>query len=169
MANIKALVVFLGLTILTCCEKEDRISLEDQKLYFEFRYINYAWGFQYLHWVIDYQGKVLLNTTNNSIITISANDIRYGNACFDSVIYKVDPKELDHYINLLPSASKGRIRCEDRHRADFGGNEFNAFYRDRTVLLSSMSDIQDCTNRNNKAAEIDRWLKDLHNTIFSNK
>jgi hypothetical protein len=122
-----------------------------------------------MHWVIDNKGNVLLNTSHDSIIRINANDIKYGNAFFDSVIYKVDLKELNHYIDLIPFASRGKIRCEDQNRADFGGNEYNAFYQDRIVLLSSKSDIEDCSNKSNDAAKIDKWLKGLQYKIYSKK
>ncbi len=167
MNFLKALIVFVVLTILTSCEKEDRVKFDDQYLYFEYCAINYAWGFQYLHWVINKYGYVLANTKNDSIIQINENDIKYGNACFDSALYKVDRKELEDYINLIHSASRGKIKCEERNRADFGGILFSAFYRDKTILLSSMSDIEDCTNNNNDAVKIDKWLKELQYKIYS--
>jgi hypothetical protein len=164
---IRAIAVIATITGLIACEKDDRIKFDDQSLYFEHNAINYAWGFAYLHWVIDSQGNVQINRCTDSIIRINENDIKNGNACFDSVIYKVDLKELRYYINLIPSASRGNIKCEDRDRADFGGTEFNAFYRDKIILLSSMSDIEDCTNNNNDAVKIDKWLKELHYKIYS--
>jgi hypothetical protein len=167
MKRLKGIIAFIALTILMSCEIEDRTKFEDQKLYFEFFAINYAWGFQYLHWVIDNNGNVLLNTSTDSIIVINSHDIKYGNANFDSMIYKVDQKELDHYINLIPYASWGKIKCEERNRADFGGNEYNAFYHDRVILLSSTSDIEDCLNKNYNAIMIDCWLKELQIKIFS--
>ncbi len=167
MNSLKSILVFTALTTLISCEQEDRVKLDIQYLYFEYVAINYAWGLQYVHWVIERNGNVLANTKNDSIIQITERDIKYGNTCFDSVIYKVNRKELENYINLIPSASRGKIKCEDRNRADFGGISFSAFYRDKTILLSSMSDIEDCTNRNNNAAEIEHWLKELHNNIYS--
>ena len=161
----KTLTVIVFFTIILACEKENRIKLEEQDLYFEYCAINYAWGFQYLHWVIDRKGNVLVNSHTDSIIQINENDIKYGNPCFDSTIYTVDRIELDRYIDLIPSASRGKIRCEDRDRADFGGISFSAFYRDKVILLSSMSDIEDCTNNNNNAVKIDKWLTELHYKI----
>jgi hypothetical protein len=164
---IRAIAVIATITGLIACEKDDRIKFDDQTLYFEYVAINYAWGFQYLHWVIDRNGYVLANTNTDSIIQINENDIKYGNACFDSALYKVDRKELEDYINLIHSASRGKIKCEERNRADFGGISFSAFYRDKTILLSSMSDIEDCTNNNNDAAKIDKWLNELQYKIYS--
>jgi hypothetical protein len=164
---IRAITVIAIVTGLIACEKDDRIKFDDQSLYFEHNTINYAWGFAYLHWVIDSEGNVQINRSTDSIIRINENDIKNGNACFDSVIYKVDLKELRYYINLIPSASRGKIKCEDRDRADFGGTEFNAFYRDKIILLSSMSDLEDCSNRNSNAVEIDNWLKKINLEIFT--
>jgi hypothetical protein len=167
MNVMKTFAAIVALSVLFACDKDDRIKLDDQILYFEYCAINYAWGFQYSHWVIDRNGNVLANTNTDSIIQINENDIKYGNASFDSALYKVDRKELEHYINLIPSASRGKIKCEDQQRADFGGISFSAFYRDKTILLSSMSDIEDCTNNNNDAVKIDKWLNELQYKIYS--
>jgi len=169
MNGIKALAIIMAITVLVACEKDDRVKLDDQNLYFEYVAINYAWGFQYLHWVIDREGNVLVNPNADSIIQINENDIKNGIACFDSVLYKVDRKVLDYYINLIPSASKGKIKCEDQNRADFGGISFSAFYRDKIILISSESDLEDCTNKNLEAIKIDNWLKKIHYKIYSKK
>ena len=101
MNSLKSIIVFATLAVLISCEKEDRVKLDDQNLYFEYVAINYAWGFQYIHWVIDRNGNVMVITKNDSIIQITESDIKYGNTCFDSVIYKVDRKELGNYIDLI--------------------------------------------------------------------
>ena len=83
------------------------------------------------------------------------------------MIYNVGIDELNQYIDHIPLAAKGKIVCEDRHRADFGGTGFNCFYCVKIILLSSMSDIEDCSNKNRKAIKIDDWLKDIHRKIYS--
>lgn len=163
---IKAITVVATLIGLLACEKENCTRFKDQDIYFEHYAINYAWGLSYVHWVIDGEGNVRINCKADSIIWINENEINESIFSFDSVIYKVDLKELRYYINFIPSASKGKIRCDDRDRADFGGIVYNAFYLDNIVLLSSMSDIEDCSNKNYDAIKIDNWLKKIHYEIY---
>ena len=92
------------------------------------------------------------------MIWINENDINETARAFDSVIYKVELSELYSYVDLIPFAAEGQISCSEEHRADLGGIVFNAFYKDKTVLLSSMSDIEDCCNLDTGAIYIVDWL-----------
>jgi hypothetical protein len=167
MKRLEFIIKLVAISILSglvTCEKE---TSNNQNIYFEYYYINYAWGLQYLHWVIDNEGNVLISRNVDSIIWIKEDGIDKYISFFDSVVYKVDLKELIYYIDLIPSAAKGQIICEDRNRADFGGTVFNCFYNDKVILLSSMSDIEDCSNKNMDAIRIDNWLKNIHTKIYS--
>ena len=151
------------------CEKLDKDNLYDQSIYFEYYSINQAWGQQYSHWIIDNQGNVLGHHKTDSLIWIDENNINETASAFDSVIYKIELSELRSYVDLIPIASKGQISCSEAHRADFGGIVYNAFYNDKTILLSSMSDIEDCYNLDPRAVYIADWLKSIQNNTSSDK
>jgi len=62
MRNIRLLFI-LGLMIfsLTNCEKDNDgtdISMTNQRIYFQYDYINFAWGYQHSGWLIDSSGNV---------------------------------------------------------------------------------------------------------------
>ena len=156
--------------LLISCEKD---SNDDHKVYFEHYAINYAWGFSYVHWIIDNEGNVLTNRKNDSFISFSDN-LSYAKILFDSVIYKIDKQELEQYVALIEPASKGELDSIPRSRADFGGTVFNCFLYNninnsyKTILLSQMSDVMDIINTDSSAKKIDKWLIDIHQKIYSN-
>jgi len=137
--------------------------------------INYAWGINYTHWIIDDMGNVRINRKRDSIVWIKSSDLNNYVNYFDSIIYKVDKAELTQYINLIESASKGKVDTTIQHRADFGGIEYNCYWYDksknvyRTVALSNMSDNYDLKNTDNNAILIDTWLKGLNPKAYFKK
>ncbi len=167
------LISIISIFSMTSCEKENEKDETVQEIYFEHYAINYAWGLSYVHWIIDNQGNVRVNKTQDSIIWISPDKLNEYVEMFDTVIFKVDKNELEYYINLIPDAAKGEMSQIKQNRADFGGIVFNCFMRGndsyKIVLLSEMSDVMDKTNLDTNAAKIDKWLKDLHAQIYSNE
>lgn len=100
------------------------------------------------------------------IIIASCQKGRNHEVCsVHSIIYQAELDELHSYVNLIPSAAGGQILCEDKHRADFGSYAFNSFYNDQIILLSSMSDIEDCSNYDSAAVKIVEWLEGINNNI----
>lgn len=168
MESIRSLVVLSAIATLVvfgACEKEEYESIRNQSIYFEYYYINNAWGLQYSHWIIDGEGNVRINQKAEPIIWIDEDNIEATIQSFDSVIYQVDLAELQSYIKLIPDVAKGNIRCVDKNRADFGGFVFNSFYRDRIILLNSMNDLKDCSNLEPAAIEIVEWLEGINKEI----
>lgn len=158
--------------ILISCEKN---SNNDHRIYFEHDAINYAWGFSYVHWIIDDEGNVLTNRDNDSFIDLSYNGLSYAKVLFDSTIYQIDKQEFEQYVALIEPASKGNMDSIPQYRADFGGTAFNCFLYDNTnnlyttILLSYMSDVMDIFNTDSSAIKIDNWLKSIHQKIYFNK
>jgi hypothetical protein len=164
---MECILLIAAITILISCEKENNLDLTEQSAYFEHYSINYAWGLSYVHWIIDNKGYVRVNHKLDSIIWINDDEIDKSICLFDSVIFQVELNELKHYINLIPSVSKGQTVCHDRNRADFGEVVFNCFFNDKIVLISSMTDLEDCYNSNTKAIYVDNWLKNIDAKINS--
>lgn len=50
-------MLLLLAVFLVACEKLEYDAPEDQPLYFEYHYINHAWGFQENGWLIDHEGN----------------------------------------------------------------------------------------------------------------
>ncbi len=179
MNFIKTSIAAILILVLSACTKK-YIEIyppasQVQKIYFEHYVINYAWGLNYLHWVIDNEGKVRINHKRDSIIWINEKELNTYITKFDSVVYQVDKNELNKYVALIESAATGRIDSIQMHRADFGSTGYNCFWYNKTtksyssILLSMMSDPMDKTNMNTHAAEIDNWLKQVQTKAFYKK
>lgn len=164
--------IVLIITICVSCENEN-ISYQRQEIYFEHYAINLAWGLSYSHWIIDDEGNVRVNKIQDSIIWINPENMNDYVERFDSVILQVDNDQLDYYIELISSATAGKIIEEPQERRDFGATVFNCYSYDKSldayeiVLLSEMSDLIDKVNTDSSAIEIDQWLKELHKEIYS--
>lgn len=158
--------------LLIACEKKG--NEEQHRIYFEHYAINYAWGFSYVHWVIDDEGNVRTNHKKESDVILNSNNINSATIVFDSIIYKIDKNELDHHTSLILFAAKGQIDSTIQTRADFGNTVFNCFwYKEKTniyatIILSQMSDKLDKINVDSNAVKIDKWLKEIHSKIYSN-
>jgi hypothetical protein len=166
------LILILSSLLLLSCEK--KASEEQHRVYFEHYAINYAWGFSYVHWVIDDEGNVRTLHKKDSDIQLNSNNINSATTVFDSIIYKIDKNELEQYVALILPAAKGVIDSTAQSRADFGTLVFNCFwYKEMTptystILLSQMSDNLDKINVDSNAVKIVNWLKGIHSKIYSN-
>jgi hypothetical protein len=161
-----ATIILPLLIMVNACEKHNSNTY---KITFEHYAINYAWGFQYVHWIIDNDGNVRIHHKPDSIIWLNEDNLDEKITSFDSVIYTIDSEEFNTFLALIPSAAQENKSCIEQHRADFGTTVFNAICRDKIILLSSMSDIEDCINNNSSAIQIENWLKTIHATIYSKK
>ena len=169
-----SLYVFI-LFVFFACKKKDNPETPAQKIYFEHYVINYAWGLNYIHWIIDDLGNVKINRKKDSIIWIKSSNLNNGLNNFDSIIYKVDKNELTANIKLIEAASKGKVDSIVQHRADFGSTAYNCYWYDkskntfRTVILSNLTDTFDQLNTDSSAILINIWLNGLNSKINSKK
>ena len=174
LLKLSSLSLLIILALISC-KKKDIPQPPTQKIYFEHYVINYAWGLSYTHWIIDDMGNVRVNCKKDSIVWINSSQLNNSLNYFDSTIYKVDKSELTQYVNLIESASKGKIDSTVQHRADFGSSVYNCYWYNKSqnlysaVTLSEMSDNIDLSNTDNNAILIDTWLKGLNSKIYSKK
>ncbi len=124
-----------------------------------------TWGFQYEHWIIDYKGQVRVINQADAIVSINENNINEAYKLFDAVIYEVDPDDFKKNSNLILELKDGTIFCEEQNGADFGVIAYNSFYGNQKVLLSSISDIEDCLNQHPVRQQIVSWLESVNDSI----
>lgn len=166
---MKHILLFVALCILVCsCEKQDERTPE---IYFEHYYINYAWGTNYQHWIINDEGTVL-TFRKNAVPSKNNPDMNSIAIPFDSVIYNIDKSELANYTSLIKQASEGRLDSIVMHRADFGTTGFYCYVNggdkeNSRIVLSVMSDPLDIINQDASAVKIDNWLKDINMRIIN--
>ena len=169
--TIKILCLFILSILLFSCQN-DETSEENPEIYFEKFSINYAWGLNYNHWIIDNEGNVRVNKERDSIIWIDTDNLNSYKEMFDSIVFKVDKSELEEYVALISKAAKGKVVETKQNRADFGSVGFNCFTKNnhnyKTVVLTEMSDLLDKKNLSTEAEKIAIWLKELNLKMNSN-
>lgn len=154
------------------CEKDVYDAPEDQPVYFEYHFINYAWGYQDFGWLIDGEGKIRsyehpdgynLGTHGNYL---SLEQLEYNLEQADSIIGEISRSVLDKKKDLIPAAAEGEIEDFQRHGADMGLGVFSCYLYDpvedayQYVMLSTSGDHQ-ANNLAREAEKLVDWLKGL--------
>lgn len=164
----------LGLVLLCClaCEKDRYDAPEEQPVYFEYHFINHAWGYQDFGWLVDSEGNIRAfehpdgyNLASHGDI-LSLEQLEYNLAQADSIIEEISKSELEKKQDLIPGAAEGEISDFQRHGADMGMGVFSCYKYDpqedayQYVLLSASGDHQQF-NRSTEAEKLVKWLKGL--------
>jgi hypothetical protein len=180
MKNGRYLFIF-GIMIfsLTRCEKnEDDPYIPDnnQRIIFQCEYINYAWGYQHVGWIIDSSGSVYCYNNpevwyyTDSLGLINSTEMDSNLLRTDSICYKIDKVELTSKIALIKKASKGNISEQVNEMFDAGATTFYTYIYDeetksyKQILLKQTGDWR-IDNTSTEAVELYEWLSKLFNQI----
>ena len=165
--------IIMGLTLLIgACKKEQYLAPEDQPVYFEYHFTNFAWGVQDFGWLIDRDGKIWSfefpdgyhTAIHGDYLSLEQLEDNLGQA--DSLIGDVDVKELDKKVKWIQGASGGELTKIHRRGADAGLGVYACYKYDPSVeayqfiLLSADGDYQQY-NRSPDAEKLTDWLKEL--------
>ena len=165
--------IIIGLTLLMgACKKEVYIAPEDQPVYFEYHFANFAWGVQDFGWLLDRHGTIRrfeLPEEYNSVIHgdyLSLEQLEDNLGQADSVVGEVNATKLERKIRLIEGASEGEITKVHRQGADWGLGVYGCFKYNlemqayQYILLSADGDHQQY-NRSPDAEKLADWLKEL--------
>ncbi len=158
--------------LLMACEKEGYVAPEDQPVYFEYHYVNFAWGHQDHGWLIDSEGNIRRfefpesyhAVTHGDYLSLEQLEHNLGQA--DSVIGDVDIKEFEKRVKWIQGASGGEITNIHMQGADMGLGVFACYKYNpmeeayQFILLSADGDYQQY-NRSPDAEKLVEWLKEL--------
>lgn len=180
MKKIWILSIFgLSVLFLTNCNKDnDDIELLEieQRIYFQYNYINHAWGYQHSGWLIDSSGNVYCyNKPENwqhgdSSGFISASEMDSNILETDSICYRVDKEILSDKIELIYKASKGDISEPIHEMYDSGGAAYSTFIFDensktyKKILLKQTGDFR-IDNSSPESVELYKWLDSVNDLI----
>jgi hypothetical protein len=143
-----------------------------QPIYFEYHYINYAWGYQERGWLIDKDGNVRsFESPDNyrlpdSTGYLSLADLEYNLGLSDSIIATIDKEELEEYIAYIPKAAEGETGKSNNIAADAGSSVLSCYLYDpetkkyRYVFLAQSGDWEQFNN-SSEAEIIVEWLRDF--------
>jgi hypothetical protein len=168
----KLLLTMMGVILLVGCEKEPCGcgNFEEQPVYFEYHYMNHAWGFQENGWLIDGAGIVKGFEypedfrRPDSTGLINYQDLVLNLRQTDTVLHHIDREELEAMVALIPAAAAGPVGEARSIAADAGGAALYAYlYIEeedtyQQVFLGQSGDWEQ-TNQSPEAMELVAWLR----------
>lgn len=176
---ILSIIGFLIISLTNCDPIPDDIETTTlkQRIYFQYEYVNYAWGYQHAGWLIDSSGNVLCydkpenwySTDSLGFITSAEMDSNIFKT--DSVCYTIDKTTLIDKTGPIKNVSKGVISDPIHEMYDAGIESYYGFtYNEETkkykkVLLKQIGDFR-IDNSASEAVELYEWL-DTINTLIS--
>lgn len=162
-------VFYLFILLCLGCEKDPDIFPSEQPVYFEYIYMNQAWGYQHSGWLLDKQGNInYYNLPGNWRFAgedgISLEDLNYNLSQADTVIGSIDSETLNEKIQLIEDVIDGEITTPVHTACDAGGAALYAYYYDpgkklyQPVFLAQSGDFES-HNTSTAAVELTAWLK----------
>ena len=170
-------LVLVPILLLGSCQKTELEIRPDQVAYFEYEYVNHAWGYQHNGWIVDKTGKILgYNlpdswTFPDSAGYISEPDLEKNLSKTDTLYnYQISTTELTHKIKLIPGAAKGKLSERKNVMFDAGGWGFSCYIWDknkhkyRKILLETKGDWEQY-NQSPGALSLVTWLKGINELL----
>jgi hypothetical protein len=149
----------------------------DQPVFFEYRYLNNAWGVADQGWLIDSQGKQRgfdfpeEYRWPDSTGHISLEDLNHNLGQTDTLIQVVSRKKFDKYARLIRGAAEGSLGERRQVGADMGSATLSCYAYDpetgtyQYVLLAAKGNLEQF-NQSAEAEKLVDWLKDLDGLMF---
>lgn len=166
-----SLIVILTGILLSGCSKEYYYGPEDQPVYFEYRYINYAWGLADRGWLIDNEGNIRgfefpeSYRVPDSAGHISTADLEYNLSQADTLLSSISIGEFEKHIKLIGGAADGNLGEAKQRGADMGSAVLSCYAYDPDndaysyVLLARKGDWEQF-NQSAEAEKLVKWLKE---------
>jgi hypothetical protein len=154
------------------CEKESKIDNSVVHGYFQYSYVNHAWGKTHSGWIIDKYGNV--KSYNNPQKWNEPDSLGYitEEQLIDNLSYcnlninTISSSNLTKYNSLVESASKGKLSNAKPGGNDMGIMSYYCYWYDtakgkyKQILLSQDGDWS-LTNSDYNAIKIDTWMKTI--------
>lgn len=169
--------IFFFITVLlaTGCKKNIVIN-ENQAVFFQVEYVNYAWGYQHKGFIIDNKGNVLTysNPENwnfpDKELTISESQVKENiGKCFNTG-KKVPSEELRKYAGYIKNISSSKVTAVKNVAADEGSTQYICYqFSDKSGMykgyLIKMEGDFTCENLNFFSKKVSIWLKNIYGTL----
>lgn len=175
---MKWILVLLFLTLLgSSCEKSDYMGPEDQPVFFEYRYVNRAWGVADRGWLIDHEGRLMGFDLPvdyrwpDSTGHVSTADLEYNLSQADTILSIMGAKEFEKHVRMIQGAAEGNLGERRPRGADMGSSYLSCYaYDPRSasytfVLLAQRGDWEQ-DNLSAEAEKLVKWLKEKGDLQF---
>ena len=177
MKTFQINILFILATALfyTGCKKAVVIS-EKQDILFQVDYVNYAWGYQHIGFIIDNEGKVLTYKNPQSWnfpdkdFNITENEVRENiKICLNSG-KKIPAEELKKYANYIKNISLSKVTALKNVAADAGSMEYICYQLQeksgtyKGYIIKKEGDFT-CENLNFFSKKVTTWLKSINDSV----
>jgi hypothetical protein len=170
------IIFFILLVALSAeCKKTGVIS-DNQRILFEYEYVNYAWSYQHYGFLVDNEGNVL--TYNNpekwnfpdKELRISEDQVEENLAmCIPSGI-RIPKTELDKYASHIKNIASSKVSALKNAADDAGSSQYicyqysgsNNIYRGTIIKMEG--DFT-CENLNFYSRKVFEWMKGISNSL----
>lgn len=168
----KGYLILASFLVLMACEKSEYDAPEEQLVFFEYHFTNFAWGVQDFGWLIDRHGTIRrfdFPEEYNSVIHggfLSLDQLEHNLGQADSVVGEVNATKLERKIQLIQGASEGEVTKVHRQGADRGLGVYGCYKYEpemeayQYILLSADGDHQQYNN-SSEAKKLADWLIEL--------
>jgi hypothetical protein len=137
-AGVSLMLLLAGLVLAGCEKVNDNEDCGcngtlQHPVLFEYRYVNFAWGYQEHGWLIDSEGnRKLYNMPDDyrlpdSTGMISREDLLHNFSLADSTLQSVEKNDIETYSALIPGASEGELSEPRNIAADAGSSVLSCF------------------------------------------
>lgn len=173
----RALFVLFLVLLGSSCHKENYYRPEDQPVFFEYRYTNYAWGLFDSGWLIDQEGNIrgfefpLDYRVPDSTGHVSAEDLEYNLAQTDTLLSSIGREDFEKHIKMIGGAEDGNIGEPRARGADMGSSVLSCYAFDpgsgsyTYILLARKGDWEQY-NQSAEAEKLVNWLKEKGDLQF---
>jgi hypothetical protein len=173
--KLNQMLKVIGMSILallgSSCEKEYYAAPADQPVFFEYHYMNNAWGVADNGWLIDSEGKQRGFSFPeeyrwpDSTGHLSLEDLTYNLGQTDTLLHSFSQKEFEKQSRLISGAAEGNLSEWRAVGADMGSAVLSCYAFDSEtgtyeyILLAAWGDWEQF-NQSAEAERLVAWLKD---------
>ena len=171
MMRIILAISVLGMVVFGCKKSEVNTDIT-QAVLFEYEYVNHAWIYTHMGWMIDENGEVKgFTSPGNWKFTddegyISKEDLESNLSQTDTCYFAISKDDILNHFNERFDLLNGRIDTSDTFMADAGIGGLYVYVWNQQMnkykkqVLATSGDIS-VTNSHHKAGTIISWLKGI--------
>lgn len=178
-----AISLIVVLLLFSGCKGETalfEVSEANQVVYFQFEYMNHAWGYQHYGWLVDSSGNVnCYNKPGNwihadSFLLISKAAMESNVLATDSVCYVISEEVFKSKMHLINGASRGKVTEPVHEMYDAGVGIYSAYIYNserkvyKKIVLKQHGDYR-IDNYAPEAKDLYKWMESINNDIQAYK
>ena len=170
-------IIFFSLIILFSAGcKKNHVPSDEQQIFFQMDYINYAWGYQHYGFLIDAEGYILTydnpekwNFTDSNYNLTDDQMAENISMCMKSGV-KLPVEEVAKYAAFISNIASSKITAIRNSGADAGSLQFICYrFRENSPVyrgsLIKMEGDFSCENLNFYSKKVIAWMKDINENL----